>query len=298
MLTDRRHFLQAGALIAGAAALPAEAFAKAGPPEPKAGRYKLSLAAYSMRKYLDLKNPQMKLEEFIEKCAEWGCDGTELTEYYFPKPITPEYVTKIKRTAIKAGLPITCTPIGNTFTLPPGEARDKQLAAMKAWIDISAELGSPAIRIFAGSTPKGMEEAEARKYAIECINISLEHAAKRGVFLALENHGGIVATAEGMLSILKEIKHDWFGVNLDSGNFHTPDPYGDLEKIAPYAVTCQIKCEITPAGGKKQDADYARIVEIMKKVKYRGFITLEYESAEEPTTAIPKHLDALRKVLG
>ena len=48
------------------------------------------------------------------------------------------------------------------------------------WIDVSAELGSPAIRIFAGSTPKGVEEAEARKWAIECINISLEHAAKRG----------------------------------------------------------------------------------------------------------------------
>jgi sugar phosphate isomerase/epimerase len=36
-----------------------------------------------MRQYLDLKNPKMKLEEFIEKCVEWGCDGTELTEYYF-----------------------------------------------------------------------------------------------------------------------------------------------------------------------------------------------------------------------
>jgi sugar phosphate isomerase/epimerase len=250
-----------------------------------------------MRQYLDLKNPKMKLEEFIEKCAEWGCDGTELTEYYFQKPVTPEYVTRIKRTAIKAGLPITCTPVGNSFTLPPGDARDKQLANMKQWIDVSAEIGSPAIRIFAGSTPKGTDEAEARKWAVECINISLEHAAKRGVFLALENHGGIVATAEGMLSIIKEIKHDWFGVNLDSGNFHTPDPYGDLEKIAPYAVTAQIKCEMSPLGGKKQDADYARIVEIMRKAKYRGFITLEYEAAEEPMTAIPKHLEAIRKVL-
>lgn len=294
MRTDRRGFIVGGAALAGAAALPANAA-----PAPAAGaRYKLSLAAYSMRKYLDLKNPQMKLEEFIEKCAEWGCDGTELTEYYFPKPITPEYISRIKRTAIKAGLPITCTPIGNTFTLPPGDARDKQLDAMKRWIDVSADLGSPAIRIFAGGTPKGVDEAEARKWAIECIQISLEHAAKRGVFLALENHGGIVATADGMLAILREVKHDWFGVNLDSGNFHTPDPYGDIEKIARYAVTCQLKAEISPAGGKKQDADYGRIIQIMRKAEYRGFITLEYESAEEPKTAIPRHLDAIRKLLG
>jgi sugar phosphate isomerase/epimerase len=292
---DRRGFLQTGAALAAASLIPAEAKSA---PAPAAQKYKLSLAAYSMRQYLDLKNPKMKLEEFIEKCAEWDCDGTELTEYYFQKPVTPEYLTRIKRTAIKAGLPITCTPVGNTFTLPPGEARDKQIENMKRWIDVSAELGSPAIRIFAGGVPKGSTEDEARKWCIECIKISLDHAAKRGVFLALENHGGIVATAEGMLAILEEVRHEWLGVNLDSGNFHTPDPYGDLEKIAPYAVTCQLKCEISPAGGKKQDADYGRIVDIMRKAKYRGFITLEYEAAEEPTVGIPKHLEAIRKVLG
>jgi sugar phosphate isomerase/epimerase len=294
METNRRRFLAGGAALAAAAALPAHAE----PARAPGVRYKLSLAAYSMRQLLDLKNPRMKLEEFIETCAEWGCDGTELTEYYFQKPVTPEYLMGIKKTAIRAGLAITATPIGNKFTLPPGDARDRQLADMKRWIDLSAELGSPAIRIFAGDTPKGGDEAQARKWAIECINISLEHAAKRGVFLALENHGGIVATAEGMLAILKEIKHDWFGVNLDTGNFHTPDPYADIEKIAPYAVTCQLKSVITPADGKKQDADYARIIEIVRKAKYRGYVTLEYEDDEEPLTAIPRHLEAIRKVLG
>ena len=32
----------------------------------------------------------------------------------------------------------------------------------------------------------------------------------------------------------------WLGINFDSGNFRTDDPYRDLEKIAPYAVTAQI----------------------------------------------------------
>src|SRR5678816_4940577 len=82
----------------------------------------------------------------------------------------------------------TCTPIGNSFTLPPGEARDKQLAAMKQWIDISAELGSPAIRTFAGSVQKGSTEDEARKFCIETLNICLDHAAKRGVFPVSYTH--------------------------------------------------------------------------------------------------------------
>ena len=28
----------------------------------------------------------------------------------------------------------------------------------------------------------------------------------------------------------------WLGVNLDTGNFRTADPYGDLAKLAPYAI--------------------------------------------------------------
>jgi sugar phosphate isomerase/epimerase len=290
---DRRGFLQSGAALAAASLVPAEAKAA---PEPRGSKFKLSLAAYSLRKFLDLKNPTMTLEEFIEKTAEWGCEGVELTEYFFKKPLTPEYLMRIKHATIKAGLPITGTPVGNTFTLPPGEARDKQIASVKAWIDVSADLGSPAVRIFAGSAPKGVEESQARAWAVECINISLEHAAKRGVYLALENHGGIVATADGMLAIIKEIKHDWFGVNFDTGNFHSEDPYAELEKIAPYAVTCQVKAEIS-RNGKHEASDYPRLAAMLQKAGYRGYMTLEYESAEDPMTAVPKQLDLLRKAM-
>lgn len=291
---NRRHFLQAGVAAACAAAVPVPARADAGGPK---SRYRLSLAAYSLRKFLDLKNPTMTLEQFLERCAEWGFDGAELTEYFFRKPITPDSLMRLKNKAARLGLDITGTPIGNTFTLPPGDARDRQVASVKQWIDVSAELGSPAIRIFAGGTPKGAEEAQARKWAVECIEACLEHAAKRGVFLALENHGGVVATAEGMLEFAKAIKHDWFGFNLDGGNFHSEDPYAELEKCAPFAVTCQVKAEISRKG-KKEAADYARIVEILRKAGYRGYVTLEYESAEDPMGAIPKHLEALRKAVG
>jgi len=287
---DRRAFLAASALAAAAPAL-----GTSGPARAAGPKYRISLAAYSCRKFLDLKNPTMTLEEFLEKCAEWGFDGAELTEYFFQKPVTPEYLSKLKRRALRCGLDITGTPIGNTFTLPPGEARDKEVARVKQWIDVSADLGSPAIRIFAGSTPKGGDEAQARKWAVECIEACLPHAEKRGVLLALENHGGGVLTAEGMLEFAAAIKHEWFGFNLDGGNFKSADPYAEIERCAPHAVTCQLKAEISRAG-KKEEADYGKIVEILRKAGYRGYVTLEYESAEDPMAAIPRHLEALRKV--
>jgi sugar phosphate isomerase/epimerase len=301
---DRRSFLRRGAVGAAAGALgvlcPArvrralaiEPIGRKTPP-----RLKLGCAAYSLRKYLDLSSPRMTLEEFVTKCAEWQADGVELTEYYFPKPVTPAYVMKLKRHAALCGLDVTGTPIGNNFALPAGVERDRQVASVKSWIDVSADLGSPAIRIFAGNAPKGIEEPQARKWVVECIEACCDTASKRGVFLAVENHGGVVATAEGVLEIVKSVSCPWVGVNLDTGNFHTPDPYGDIERCAPYAVTCQVKTEVFPSGGKKEEADLERLVAILRKSGYSGYVTLEYEASEEPMEAVPKYLKSLRKLV-
>ncbi len=305
--TPRRRFLrQAAALVAAAAApvsvpavLPSSRALAMDPIARKpAKRLKLSCAAYSLRKYLDLESPTMTLEQFIVRCAEWETDGVELTEYYFPKPITPEYVIKLKHLAAVWGLDITGTPIGNNFALPPGPERDKQIVDMKRWIDTSADLGSSAIRTFAGSQPRGVDDAQGRKWVVECLEACCGHAAKRGVFLAVENHGGVVATADGLLDIVKAVKCEWVGVNLDTGNFHTADPYGDLAKCAPYAITCQVKVEIAALGKKKEETDLARLMEILRKAGYRGYVTLEYEAAEEPMEAVPRYLEKLRALLG
>ena len=130
------------------------------------------------------------------------------------------------------------------------------------------------------------------------IEEACEHAAKYGVYLALENHGGIVATAEQMLAIVKAVKHDHFGVNLDTANFHTADPYGDLAKIAPYAVTVQLKTEIHPQGKNAEEADLKKLLDILRDANYRGYVALEYEAKEDPKTAVPKAIAMLKKFVG
>jgi sugar phosphate isomerase/epimerase len=122
-------------------------------------------------------------------------------------------------------------------------------------------------------------------------------AEKFGVYLALENHGGITDTPEHLLELVKPVKSKWLGVNVDTGNFRTTDPYADSAKIAPYGVVSQVKTEVYP-GGKKQDADLAKVVKIMKDANFHGYIALEYEGSEDPKVAVPKHIKELRKLLG
>lgn len=92
-MTSRREFLKTGALAAigsigiGGLAEGVE------PLQRKGGSViKVGCCAYSYRKYLAGKNPSMTLETFLETAAEIGCDGVEITSYYFPANVPVGYL--------------------------------------------------------------------------------------------------------------------------------------------------------------------------------------------------------------
>lgn len=303
-LVSRRSAL--AALTASAATLIAPGLRGAEMPKrPGKPFFKLSLAAYSFNSQLP-KNwpkpgktvPKMTLLDFIDYCAEQDLDAAELTSYYFPAEVTPDYLNEVKERCFRLGLDVSGTAIGNDFCKPDGPDREFEVAMTRKWIDYAALVGAPVIRIFAGNVPKGDTEEAALDRCVAGIDDAVAYAATKGVILALENHGGITATPEQLLKIVGRVKSSpWFGVNFDSGNFRTADPYGDLEKIAPFAVNAQVKVSIAP-GGKPEKADMGRIVEILKKAGYRGYLVLEYEEKEDPRVEIPKYLKQLRELIG
>jgi sugar phosphate isomerase/epimerase len=294
---NRRSFLRDSALVAAGAvaAGPASAIepiVRKGEP-----RIKLACCAYSYRAYLKGDDATMTLDDFIETCAELGYDGVELTSYYFPNPVTPEYLQQLKRKAFLLGMDVSGTALGNNYCHPPGEARDKQIASTKEWLAHAGAMGAPCMRVFAGKAPDGVSEEQARKWVVECLEECSDAAAEHGVFLALENHGGVTATADGVLEMITAVKSEWCGLNLDTGNFRTEDPYADIAKVAPYAVTTHVKTDVRPAGGSSGPADFKRIVAILRAVDYRGYLSLEYEAKEDPITGVPKALERMKEAV-
>jgi sugar phosphate isomerase/epimerase len=294
---SRRTFLRsamaAGTVVWGGA------LAGAIDPIPRRGKaqMRLSIAAYSYRDFLTgKKQPVMTMDDFVDRAADMGLSAVELTSYYF-KDTTSAALTKLRGRCIRLGLDVSGGAVGNNFCLADKEKWQQEIDKVKEWIDRYAILGAKTIRIFAGTLPKGDTEENARQRSVEAIHQACDHAAKVGIYLALENHGGITATAEQLLAIVTAVRHDWFGINLDTGNFRTDDPYGDLAKIAPYAVNVQVKTEMHPKGKKKETTDLARLVGILAEAKYRGYVALEYEAAEDPLAAIPRHVEELKKLL-
>jgi sugar phosphate isomerase/epimerase len=297
--STRRRFLSG---LASAAAVPALASA-AQPWNRSAPRFSgLSLAAYSLRKEFAWFKGQptegrLDLFAFLDYCASLGLSGAELTAYFFPEPADAALCHRIKRHAHLLGLDLTGGAIGNNFSHPPGSDEAKaQLAYTKRWIDLYAEMGIPTIRVFAGNPAKGVPADEAISRIIANLSEALEHAAARGVLLGVENHD-FTTNVDRFLAIVTAIDSPWLGATFDSANVEpTSDPYAQMERIAPYAVTAQIKAMVKTTEGP-QPTDYRRVMDLLRKHHYRGYVVLEYEEEHDPREAIPRHLQALREAM-
>lgn len=271
-------------------------------------RMVVGLAAYSFRNRMRwMKGKQnagvgdgggWTMHDFIDYCADQGGVGAEMTSYFFPPEFDEAYLLDLKRHAYLRGVPIAGTAVGNVFTHPEGAARNKEVEYVKAWIRNAAVLGAPHIRVFAGDRMKDMSQEEAEANFLECFKECLELAAEKGVFLGLENHGGITAEADALVRMIRAVDSPWAGINLDSGNFRTEDPYGDLEKIAPYAVNVQMKTSLHGKGDAKGvPMDLPRLIDLLEKARYQGWFTLEYEDGNDAEDVVPRVLREMREAI-
>lgn len=305
--SNRRNFLKtAGLGVAGLGGIGlsepvfgvSEPFKRA----PGGARLRLALAAYSFRKHFEWmrgkpnkkpQTPTITMQGFIDFCAEHDCGGAELTSYFFPGDASEQSYADMRAYSHQRGVEICGTAIANNFSNPKGsEERAKQMDYVRLWIDRAALMGAPHIRVFAGRHPKGVNEADAERFAAEALEEAGEYAGTKGICLGIENHDSI-ADASRLLRIVKAVKSPWVGVNLDTGNFMTSDPYKDIAETAPYAVNVQLKVDMRSP--KPGSADLDRIGKILNDSGYQGYVVLEYEKDDSPFENVPPVLDRMRK---
>ena len=307
---DRRQFLAGGAAAAAAGAfLPVSTTAA---PEKKAPRNKLALATYSYWHFTRNKYP---IEKVIEHAAELGVEGVDVLHMQMASE-KMDYLRKLKRHAFVNGVGLVGLSIHQGFVKPKAEDRKKNIEHTIHCMELAHELGIPCIRLNTGRwrTSKSFDELMANrgieppvqgytdedgfKWCIDSIEKCLPAAEKLGVHMALENHWGLARTPEGLLRIAKQFDDNpWLGVLMDTGNF-LENPYSKLEKIASRTTFVQAK---TYYGGGKWytlDLDYHRIAGILRKVNYRGYISIEFEGNENAQTAVPKSVNLMRKAFG
>ena len=286
MLT-RRELAPFGALLAAAS--------RAAPPSANPGpaRLKTAICAYSFRKALA--DGSLTYLDLVDMAVEHEIDGIDSTVYWFPRDDLEAFLAAFRRKAYLAAVELPSIAIRSDLCRQARNDQEREAAWLRHWVDIAHRLGSSHIRVFGGTVPEGSSEDQAAQWVAEILKRSAEYATRRGVVLGLENHGGITSRAERIIQIVRAVDHPNVGVNLDTGNFRT-DPYAQIEMCLPYAVNSQFKVEIRDEQGRHTPSDWERIVRMFAKAGYRGYMALEYEAAEDPFQAVPRHLARLREL--
>ncbi len=267
-------------LLAAVAALPAvtQLHAQSAPKN----HLRAGLVAYSYRKLLGDKS--MNYEDLIRKIADWGLDGLDCTVYWFPDN-SNEYLAKLRRTAFKNGVQIYNAGVRVSLSQPTPELRDAEVEKIKQWVNVADRLGAGHIRVFGGPIPKGATEQQAIAWAAEVMRRGAEYAGSRGISVGVEDDGGLTTAAGPTVAIVRQADSPWAGINADSGNLRD-NGYAQFETMLPYTTSVHLKRDMAGPDGKREPADWNRLLNMLGKAGYRGYVGLEYEG-NTPETDVP-----------
>jgi sugar phosphate isomerase/epimerase len=228
-------------------------------------------------------------------------DALDPTGYYFPgypRVPTDEYIYNLKRTAFVNGVAISGTGVRNNFAVADEAARKNDVRMVKDWIVVASKLGAPAIRVFSGGAPPtGHSFDQTLEWMVadfkECAAFGQQH----GVMVALQQHNDFLKTAAETIRAIEGVGSDWFGCILDIGSLRSGDPYAEIEKLVPYAVSWQIK-ENVGRDGKDEPTDLAKIKAIIDRSGYRGYVPFEALGGGDPRVKVASFLEKIRKAFG
>jgi sugar phosphate isomerase/epimerase len=256
-------------------------------PSEAGEKLKISLNAYSFDK--PLRAGTLTISDMLDYCAKVGFDGVDLTGYYFPGyPKVPpdEFIYSTRRKAFRLGLGISGTGVKNDFTWSDPTKRAEEKKLVKDWIIVAEKLGAPIVRIFCGTLSKEKFTWEERAaWIAEDIAECAEFGKNHGVMLALQNHNDFIKTSSDVEKILKLINSDWVGLLLDIGSYHTPDPYDDIARNSGSAISWQLKEKVF-INNVQVETDYPKVISIVRKCGYRGYLPLETLGEGDPYAKI------------
>ena len=115
-----------------------------------------------------------------------------------------------------------------------------------------------------------------------------------GVIVAVQQHNDFLKTAAETIQLIDAVGSDWFSCILDIGSLRSGDPYAEIQKLVPYAVSWQIKEEVG-RNGKSEPTDLTKIKAIIDQSGYRGYLPFEALDSGDPQAKIIAFLGKIRR---
>ena len=247
---------------------------------------KISLAQWSLHKALFANN--LDNLDFAAKAREFGIDGIEYVNVFFEKKATDtNYLKEMNTRASDHGVTQLLIMVDREGNLAEkdGKARQTAVDNHKKWVDAAKYLGCHSIRVNARG--EGTRE-EQYAQAVDGLGSLAAFAQNVGINVIVENHGGLSSDGSWLSGVIGEVGMENCGTLPDFGNFciqgnpngdcaEAYDRYKGVEELMPFAKAVSAKSVVFNKAGDEVNIDFKRLIKIVKKAGYKGYIGIEYE---------------------
>ncbi|PYV45765.1 MAG: myo-inositol catabolism protein IolH [Acidobacteria bacterium] len=248
----------------------------------------------------------MTLFEWIEMASSLKVDGLEFYSG-FVDALDPVTLGRVRRALLEKRLEMPMLCYSPNFTMPDAARRKEEVARENAMIDLTAYFGGKYCRILSGQAYPEISHKDGVQWVVGCIRECLEHAAKRGVVLIMENHykdnywhyPEFAQKREIFLEIVDQINSPWFGVNFDPSNaivagedplvllravkhkvvtMHASDRYlesGSLEDLKAHEGNLGYASNLKHGVIGKGLNNYDEIFSILREAGFNGWVSIE-----------------------
>ena len=247
---------------------------------------KISLAQWSLHNALFAK--KIDNLDFAAKTREFGIDAMEYVNVFFEtKAMDTSYLNEMNKRASDHGVTQLLIMVDREGNLAEKDEKARQTAIdnHKKWVDAAKYLGCHSIRVNARGEGTRMDQFAQ---AVDGLSRLAAFAQNVGINVIVENHGGLSSDGSWLSGVIKEVGMDNCGTLPDFGNFCIKgDPNGDcpeeydrykgVEELMPFAKAVSAKSNVFNEDGDETHIDYKRMIKIVSKAGYQGFIGIEYE---------------------
>jgi sugar phosphate isomerase/epimerase len=293
--TNRREFLRTLGLATAscglvATSVSANSFSHFSSDATKETFFKISLAEWSL--HLSIKSKQMDNLDFPVKARkDYGLSAVEFVSQLFQdKAKDNGYLAELKKRCDDNGVRSVLIMCDNEGHMGDTDAvrRQQTVENHYHWVDAAKFLGCHSIRV--NCAGKGTREEVAKAGADGLRKLS-EYGKAAGINVIVENHGEYSSDGMWLTSVIKSVGMPNCGTLADFNNFclrkdekgvclEWYDRYKGVSEMMPFAKGVSAKAIDFDAQGNCVETDYPKMLSIVKKAGYTGYIGIEYEGTK------------------
>lgn len=247
------------------------------------------------------------LEEKLDKAAAWGADGVELMTVK-PRALDWEQIAsclaqhRLEVAAVASGAMLFASGITLLH-------RDPEIMAMAKsrlfdLIEFASALGAPVVTIGSFRGRLANTPGDGKTILRQILQEAAECAEQQGVCLAIEAinrfETDFVHNAQQGLSFIDEVKRPNLGLLLDTFHMNIEESSWEL----PFQMAAQAgklfhvhfgdNNRLPPGNGM---INFSAIIEILRSLDYRGFLSAELLALPDPDSAARQTLETMRSLL-